>query len=100
NPGPNSGRKRPMEPLVRAGTIHAAMRSASIRYLFALITAVNGLAVAASEQSSVVINEIMYHPPGDREDLQFIELFNAGKTECDLSGWRFTKGAKFTFPDD
>ncbi len=47
---------------------------------------------------SVVINEIMYHPPGDREDLQFVELFNRSEKAIDLSGWAFTKGLEFTFP--
>jgi hypothetical protein len=45
----------------------------------------------------VVINEIMYHPPNDLEELQYIELFNASSTEADLSGWSFTKGVKFSF---
>lgn len=47
--------------------------------------------------SDVVINEIMFHPPNDREDLQYVELFNRGKSPVDLSGWAFTKGIKFVF---
>jgi hypothetical protein len=54
--------------------------------------------LARAGDRDVVINEIMYHPPGDREDLQFLELFNRGSTAVDLSGWRFTKGLKFSFP--
>ncbi len=54
---------------------------------------------AFADANQVVINEIMYHPPADLEDLQFIELFNAGTSECDLAGWRFTKGVDFVFPD-
>jgi hypothetical protein len=46
----------------------------------------------------VVINEIMYHPPDDREDLQFIEVLNPGAASVDLSGWSFTKGVTFVFP--
>lgn len=61
------------------------------------------LALAAASHltaagSDVVINEIMYHPPNDREDLQFIELFNRGASVVDLSRWSFTKGIRFTFP--
>ena len=48
--------------------------------------------------ADVVINEVMYHPPGDREELQFIELANSGTAPVDLSGWSFSKGVKFTFP--
>lgn len=46
----------------------------------------------------VVINEIMYHAPGDLDALQFIELLNSGTQDADLSGWRFTKGITYTFP--
>ncbi len=46
----------------------------------------------------VVISEIMYHPPNDRDDLQYIELFNPGNGAADLSGWRIAGGVKFTFP--
>src|SRR5687767_9108093 len=58
------------------------------------------ISIAQAETSGVVINEIMYHPPADRENLQYIELLNAGTTECDLSGWTFGKGVKFIFPDE
>jgi spore coat protein H len=47
--------------------------------------------------AGVVINEVMYHPPNDRDTLQFIELFNAGESETDLSGWSFSRGIKFAF---
>jgi hypothetical protein len=48
----------------------------------------------------VVINEIMYHPAQDREDLQFIELHNPSSNRVDLSGWSLTQGVRFTFPWD
>ena len=46
----------------------------------------------------VVINEIFYHAPDGIEDLEYIELHNSGEDAVDLSGWKFTKGLKFTFP--
>lgn len=46
----------------------------------------------------IIINEIMYHPPLELEDLQYIELFNRGQAEVDLSGWSLAKGVKFAFP--
>ena len=46
----------------------------------------------------VVINEIMYHPKGDVDDLQYIELHNAGATPVDLSQWSLTNGVRFVFP--
>ena len=48
--------------------------------------------------AGVVLNEISYHPPGERDDLQFIELFNSAVTNVDLSGWGLTSGVQFKFP--
>ena len=33
----------------------------------------------------VIINEIMYHPPLEMEELQYVELFNRGNGQVDLS---------------
>jgi hypothetical protein len=49
--------------------------------------------------ADVIINEVMYHPPEDRDDLQFIELHNPGSQPVALRGWSFRKGIKFTFPE-
>lgn len=49
--------------------------------------------------AAVVINEIMYHPPDDQDQLQFIELFNSGSDPVDLSGWSLKQGVQFTFPE-
>ncbi len=48
--------------------------------------------------SAVRLNELMYHPPGDRDELQWIELHNASTNTVDLAGWSFQKGLTFTFP--
>jgi hypothetical protein len=50
-------------------------------------------------EKSVIINEIMYHPPNDLEGLEYIELHNPGDESVELSSWSFTKGIRFTFPD-
>ncbi len=52
----------------------------------------------------IVINEIMYHPYSatlKAEDLrqEYIELFNAGQQPVNLTGWQFTHGVDFTFPN-
>ncbi len=52
---------------------------------------------------------INYHPynptrveelevSADRDDFEFIELFNAGTSAIDLTGVRFELGINFTFP--
>lgn len=52
----------------------------------------------AAETGAVVINEIMYHPPGDREELQYVELHNRGQAAISLAGWSFGKGIEFVAP--
>ena len=54
--------------------------------------------------ADVVISEIMYHPYAashQPEPLgeEFIELHNRGDAAADLSGWKFTDGVSFEFPD-
>ncbi len=44
------------------------------------------------------LSEVMYNPPGETDDLQYVELVNTGRTDADLSGWKFTRGITFTFP--
>ncbi len=48
-------------------------------------------------EAGVILNEVMYHPADDRDDLQFVEIANTGPAAVDLAGWSFTKGLKFTF---
>jgi hypothetical protein len=107
-----SGNRRPARK-TQSTPIHAPWGSARIDVLgcrarqicrlFALVLIVllacgTSFAVQAG-QHPVVINEIMYHPAANRDELQYVELFNAGPGEVNLSGWAFTKGIKFGFPE-
>ena len=56
-------------------------------------------ALAGSLQGSVVLNELLYHPPDDNDALQFIELHNTGPEPVALDGWRLTRGVAFTSPN-
>lgn len=48
---------------------------------------------------NVVINEVMYHPPLARDDLQYVELMSTLEDEAlDLEGWRLKGGIDYTFP--
>ncbi|MFZ0035145.1 MAG: lamin tail domain-containing protein [Sedimentisphaerales bacterium] len=56
--------------------------------------------------SSIIINEIMYHPyhnslayEPEHIGEEYIELFNRGTETVNLSGWRFSNGVDFNFPD-
>src|SRR5436190_2491512 len=55
--------------------------------------------LTSAHAATVVINEVMYHPSDDFDALQYVELFNCSDKEVDLSGWSFTHGPKYTFPD-
>ncbi len=48
--------------------------------------------------SSVVINEIHYNPDVKNELVEFVELYNTGPFDKDISGWYFSKGITYTFP--
>lgn len=46
----------------------------------------------------IVINEIMYNPISQNDADEFIELHNRSGAALDLSGWSFTQGIRYTFP--
>ena len=48
--------------------------------------------------ADVVINEIMYHPRVDGANGEYVELHNTGTAAVDLSGWRFSEGIDYVFP--
>ncbi|YCM42093.1 lamin tail domain-containing protein [Verrucomicrobiaceae bacterium 227] len=56
------------------------------------------LAASGSLQAEIVINEIHYNSDPNTAKDEFIELYNTGTTEVDLSGWFFQEGVRFTFP--
>ncbi|MCH8048392.1 MAG: lamin tail domain-containing protein, partial [Planctomycetes bacterium] len=50
--------------------------------------------------STVVFNEIMYHPLDDPNDgLEWIELHNQLAVDMDISEWHIEGGIDFSFPD-
>lgn len=50
--------------------------------------------------SEVIINEIQYNPKEASEDGEFLELYNTGSVEVDISDWQFTRGITYTFPQN
>ncbi len=57
-----------------------------------------GIAGAAWAQG-LVITEIMYYPPDSGPDCQYVEVYNETRGPIDVSGYRFTEGFAFVFPD-
>jgi hypothetical protein len=84
-------------PDVSYGT--AADRSSVGYFLTPTPRAANDVDPVGDPNRRVVINEIMYHPPGTSDLDEFIEVVNVGNSPIDLSGWRFNDGVEFTFPD-
>ncbi len=59
-----------------------------------------GAANRVSLRSDVVINEIMFNPMDDADELgEYVELLNRSAAAVDLSTWRFDNGIAFTFPE-
>jgi hypothetical protein len=52
---------------------------------------------SAGVQSAVIINEIHYNPYVKTELVEFVELYNAGATDIDISGWYFSNGISYKF---
>src|SRR5436190_14026447 len=48
--------------------------------------------------STVVLNEIMYHPAASEPALEWVELHNQMAVDMDLSGWSLQGGIGFDFP--
>jgi spore coat protein H len=68
-----------------------------LTYARAVVLAVAGPCALAA--GPVVFNEVLYHPANDDDRLQYVELYNSGETEADLTGWKL-RGAKFDFPKE
>ncbi len=49
--------------------------------------------------STVVFNEVMYHPSENQADLEWIEFYNQMAVNMDLSGWSLSGGIEYTFPE-
>ncbi len=57
------------------------------------------LAGHALADSTVVFNEIHYHPPSAEADSEWLELHNQMAVNMDISNWQLAGGAQFTFPE-
>ncbi|MDB6032452.1 MAG: CotH protein [Verrucomicrobiales bacterium] len=72
-----------------------------MKYLFVLL-AVSTFLVAPNTRadSTVVFNEVMYHPNATNEaSLEWLELHNQMAVDMDISGWSLQGGVQFNFPE-
>jgi hypothetical protein len=66
---------------------------------FRLWAAALVLAATLPLSAQIVINEIHCAPDVKTELVEFIELYNAGGSAVNLSGWQFTEGVTYTIPN-
>ena len=52
-----------------------------------------------TQDSMIVINEIMYHPFSENDIEEYIELYNKSSLPINLLGWSFSQGLSYVFPD-
>src|SRR5437867_13455886 len=94
--GPRPGSLR-LTPLRASRTLHAVPRNRGFARSEVLMVPrrfapfVASLLVAGSAAGQVVINELSYDDH-DADDDEFIELFNAGSSPVDISGWTIDCG--------
>ena len=63
-----------------------------------LVAAPRGLTdEVTTGEDEIIINETFYHGPDDDPADDWIELYNRGTENVDLSGWQFTDGVHFVF---
>lgn len=51
-----------------------------------------------ARSTDIVINEIMYDPPSDHTNGEYIEITNRGAAPVNLGLWRFNRGVDYDFP--
>ncbi len=58
------------------------------------------ITTAAPQPARAVINEFHYKPYDKNVLEEFIELYNPGDEDLDLSGWQIDEAIRYTFPPD
>lgn len=71
-----------------------------MKFCFALLASSLLLTAQARADSTVVFNEIMYHPNATNEaQLEWVELHNQMAVDMDLSGWSLSGDVQFAFAE-
>ena len=64
-----------------------------------LIFLASFVASSVSADSTIVFNEIMYHPATNEPALEWLELHNQMAVNMDVSEWSIEGGVQFQFPE-
>src|ERR1041385_2831261 len=57
------------------------------------------LFLMAEPGAALTITELHPHPPAAESNLQFVEVYNDASSVIDLSGWSFSNGIHYVFPE-
>ena len=63
--------------------------------LFLPVLAFSAVVSFSCRAGDILLNEIMYLPPGGNVFEEYVELYNRGTNTVDLNGWRFTRGFEY-----
>ena len=63
-----------------------------------LLASVLCVLTARAQAAGVLISEIMYHPPGEGERDEYVELWNSGDSPVDIAQWKLRGGFEFELP--
>src|SRR5882724_1569174 len=80
------------------GAVPLILRLSS-RLLTVLGLSIFFLTRPARADSTVVFNEIMYHPASNEPALEWLELYNQMSVNMDLSGWSLDGAVQFKFTE-
>ena len=75
---------------------------ASLGFILGCLFATGQLAVSGLQShadSTVVFNEIMYHPPTAEASMEWVELYNQMSVNMDISNWALTGGIEYRFAE-
>ncbi len=76
-------------------------RTRNLTLLVSILTwlalAAQAATVYAQSEATLVITELMYHPPAEQNQAEFIELYNPSDAKIDIGGW-CVEGINFCFP--
>jgi hypothetical protein len=67
---------------------------------FGILALFSSLALTAKADTTLVFNEVMYHPAGNEPTNEWVELYNQMAVDLDISNWRLGGDVDFTFPNN
>lgn len=84
----------------QANGISSGRYPAGAPEIYPLVARTPGTANSAILIRDIVINELMYKPISDKNEDEYVELYNKSANAVNVGGWRFTSGIDFKIPSN